>query len=248
MKKCFYIFGLIVIGLFSQCENDSEVSALVSNGQGGSLARLAVQGDYLYAVDNSNLITFSISQGNLTLTSINELNFGVETIFPYQGNLFIGSIDALYIFSLSDPSNPQFEGQFSHQVACDPVVVQEQYAYVSLRLASGCNQVVMNDVIDILDVSDINNPILISSYFGVENPYGLGIKDNVLYVCQNRNGLLLLDVTDKSNPQPIKTLSIQAYDVIINDEIMILIGDDGLAQYDISDTKNPVIISLIETE
>lgn len=240
---------LLSIGLFTKCESDSDASALISNGQGGSLARFAIQGDYLYVVDNKDLTTFSITDGQLEVTSINELRFGVETIFPYQGNLFIGSIDAMYIFSLDNPSIPVFEGEFSHTVSCDPVVVQGDYAYVSLRLF-GCNQAVIDDVVEILDVSNINNPVLISSFFEVETPYGLGIKDDVLYLCQNKNGLRLIDVSDKTNPTLITTLPIQSYDVIINNSSnsMIVVGDDGLAQYNITDPRNPERLSLIPTE
>lgn len=247
MRKSIFIFSLFVIALFPQCESDSDASALLSNGQGGSLARFAVLGDYLYVVDDKNLMTFSLNEGNMQITSINELSFGIETIFPYQGNLFIGSIDALYIYSLDDPTNPQFESIFQHEVSCDPVVVQDQYAYVSLRLL-GCNQRVLDDVVEILDVSNINNPVLISSFSGVQTPYGLGIKDDVLYLCQNKNGLLLLDVSDKTNPQPIKTMPVESYDVIINGNAMILIGDQGLYQYNIADPKNPQQLSLIPTE
>lgn len=245
-RLIFLMLFTALLGL-GACENDSDVGALNSSGQGGSLARFTIAGNYLYVVDDNTLLSFLITDGKLSITDTYELNFGVETIFPYQGNLFIGSIDALYIFDLRDPSSPEFVSEFQHEVSCDPVVVQGNYAYVSLRL-TGCNQRILNSVVEILDVSNINNPKLVSSYFDVETPYGLGIKDDVLYVCQNRSGLLLLDVSDRTDPQPIKTLSINAYDVIINGNTMILVGDDGLAQYDITTPQNPLELSLLPTE
>lgn len=244
LKSLLLAFSLV---LFTQCEDNSDAGGLVSNGQGGSLARFTIAGDFLYVVDDNSLLSFNISDGKLAVTDTYELSFGVETIFPYKGNLFIGSIDALYIFDLSDPSSPEFVSEFRHAVSCDPVVVQNNYAYVSLRLL-GCNQQVLDDVVEILDVSDVNNPILVSSYSGVTNPFGIGIKDDVLYVCQKSSGLVLLDVGDKTNPVFIKTLPVDAYDVIIKDNLMLLIGDDGLFQYDISDRHNPVELSLIAAE
>lgn len=247
------IIGLSLnILLFTQCDdsNDSEssnISRVSGAGQGGSLARFAVSGDYLYVVNNNSLITFLITDGMLSVEDQHELDFGVETIFPYRGNLFIGSVDALYIFDLTDPAKPRFAGEFSHEVSCDPVVVQDHYAYVSLRLL-GCNQRVISDVVDILDVTDIERPKLVSSYFGVKTPYGLGIKGDVLYICQHTNGLQLIDVSVKENPVAIKTIPIDAYDVIIHGNNMILIGDEGLAQYDITVPENPVRLSLISTE
>src|SRR5215211_1413637 len=77
-------------------------------GQGGSLARFTIMGDYLYTVDKENLKVFDISNAAQPVFKRTvPVGFEIETIFPFGDRLFIGSTSEVHIFSISDPSNPQ---------------------------------------------------------------------------------------------------------------------------------------------
>ena len=107
-----------------------------SPGQGGSTSRFALSKNFLYAVDYSQLYLFDASQAAApTQQSKILINGGwnIETIFPYKNTLFIGSSNGMFIFDNTDPANPKQLSAFSHARACDPVVADDEYAYVTLR-------------------------------------------------------------------------------------------------------------------
>ncbi len=71
------------------------------------------------------------------------------------------SIDA------TNGKNPSSEGQFAHTRSCDPVIADEKYAYVTLRSGNQCMG--FTNQLEILDISDLNSPSLISTYL-LTNP------------------------------------------------------------------------------
>ncbi|HEY0750025.1 MAG TPA: hypothetical protein VGD26_02650, partial [Chitinophagaceae bacterium] len=122
-------------------------------GMGGSMARFTITRDRLYTVGDNELDAFNITDAtNPNHTSNKPLPWGIETIYPFKDNLFIGSTSGMYIFSISNPDNPVQVGQFAHARSCDPVIADDNYAYVTLRSGSEClgytNQ---------LDVVAVNN-------------------------------------------------------------------------------------------
>lgn len=103
-------------------------------GQGGSLARFKIVEDFLYAVDSHTINVFDIS--NLEAPVAGEdvfAGFDIETIFNREDHLFLGSMRGMYIFDISNPAVPAFVSEFQHGTACDPVVVDGDYAFVTLR-------------------------------------------------------------------------------------------------------------------
>ena len=82
------------------------------------------------------------------------------------------------------------------------------------------------------------------------NPRGLGVWDNILYLCDD--GLKIYDVTDKSRvDQNLKAQikGFDAFDVIPysfnNKKYVMVIGSDGLYQFDVTNTAAPVQLSKI---
>ena len=62
---------------------------------------------------------------------------------------------------------------FTHWEGCDPVVVDGDYAYLTLRGGNLCGQ--DESVLEVIDISNKTTPTLAARY-ELENPYGLGIK------------------------------------------------------------------------
>ena len=218
-------------------------------GVGGSLARFALYDEYLYTIDDSNLHVFDIS--NLTTPSeVNEVAVGwqIETLFSYTDKLFIGSTTGMIIMDASDPSLPVYLSSYSHFWGCDPVVVKDDYAYVTLRSGSNCQQ--NGDQLDLVNISDITNPY-VEKTFPMENPYGLGIKENTLFLCEGKSGLKVFDIetpTELDQHLIDHERGFFAYDVIPlpgNRNILLLIGEDGFYQYNYDDPQNLKLLSHI---
>ncbi|RME95809.1 MAG: hypothetical protein D6772_12690 [Bacteroidetes bacterium] len=227
-------------------------SAGVGTGIGGSMARFTIGGDYLYSVNEWQLDVISLLQPTepAKVNTIN-LGWGIETIFPYEDKLFIGSNSGMFIFDNSNPEAPEQLSAFAHARACDPVFVKGDYAYVTLRDGNRCDGFV--NQMDLVDISDLSNPVLIES-FPMDNPHGLTIRDNHLVLCEGVHGLKAFDITE---PEILddKLLDIyqgiHTFDAISlpgTDPITIVIGEDGFYQFRFAEDTGFQLISQIETK
>lgn len=227
-----FIAAILVTLLAISCEKSSDnAAALNEAGTGGSLARFTIANNHLYTVDMNTLKVFSLDDlGNPEPKDEKYLGFGVETIFPRGNTLFLGTRTGMYIFDISQSGSPQELSFYSHVFACDPVVADQDFAYVTLNSSNiGCPR--NTDELQIINIQDLQNPKLEKSY-DMNAPLGLSINNDTLYVCDN--GIKVLDVSDVQNIKQLHHFSdIQANDVIYNDGILMVIGDEGFYQYKI---------------
>ncbi|MEM7551210.1 MAG: hypothetical protein AAF363_16125 [Bacteroidota bacterium] len=197
---------------------------------GGSAARFAIAKNQLYVVDSWRMFNFSIeNRSDPTLSSTTDLGWGIETIFPYHDNLFLGANNGMHIYDISNPTSPSFLSTYTHITSCDPVVVQGDIAYVTLRSGTTCQG--FTNQLDVIDVSDLSNPSLIKSY-GMINPHGLGIDGNRLFLCEGESGLKVLDASDENDITLLQHFdNFHAFDVIPLNGVLMLTGNDGIYQY-----------------
>lgn len=209
---------------------DMALASSESAGQGGSLARFKIVNEYLYAVDSHNINIFNIGdlKAPVELEDV-QAGFDIETIFNRGDKLFLGSMRGMYIYDISSPAIPKFVSEFQHGTACDPVVVDDKYAYITLRAGNFCGA--LESSLQIVDISDLYNLELVKSY-SMDNPYGLGIKGNLLFICDGSSGLKVYDKTQIESLKLLNTFkNIYAFDVIPLENQLLLIGDDTLFQY-----------------
>ena len=216
-------------------------------GVGGSMARFGLYDDYLYTVDNSTVYMFDVKDAakpvNIGKQSI---GWAMETMFIYDSHMFIGTQTGMQIFSLKVPTALSYVGSFWHVTSCDPVVISDGYAYITLRGGNACGSNVNR--LDVVKLSaDYKTSVLEASY-PMTGPYGLGIDDKTLFVCDGNDGLKVYDVEDKLNiddHQIARFPGIKTYDVIPFGGYLFMIGDDGFYQYDYSNLQNIKQISHI---
>jgi len=249
MKKILSIF-IIATTLLLGCEDSSDIGPSSFEGggtsQGGSLARFAIYNDFLYVVDNLGLIPVEISSLTNPVSKPKvDIGVGIETIFPYNDHLFIGSSSAMFIYDLVNPAQPRQVSTYVHATGCDPVVVNGDYAYVTLREGISCANPISINVLEVVDVSNYRNPIQLNSIF-LSNPRGLGIGcDNKLFVCDGDRGLVQFSLDNPANPiQDTVYTSHAANDVIVRDDLVIVTGDDGIYQYRCSQESLELLSSL----
>lgn len=217
-----------------------------STGISGSITRFSIIGDRLYVVDGFRLIPFTISNPQeLTSATAIPLTRQVETLFPYNNYLFMGTTSGMQIYGTDNPDLPVEISTITHATACDPVVVQGNYAYVTTRMGTTCAGNI--NQLDIIDISAISNPITVASYPMV-NPHGLGIDGNLLFICDGSAGLKIFNSSNPVNSgnQLMQSFSsIQATDIIPRNSVAIVIGEDALYQYSYSDPQNLQLLSTI---
>ena len=243
MKNIWY-FVIVVLLIASCAKSDSPGGPGSSEGKGGSMARFAISGDVLYTVSTDSLKVFNIEdaanpkysdQRNL------KVGFDIETVFPMDTLLFIGSRSGMYVFDIKEPRFPIFLSQVSHIRSCDPVVAQDKYAYVTLNTNFSSCGASANNVLDIYDISDPLKPVL-KRTLPLKGPTGLGVDGAKLFVCDK--GLKVFNITDPLNIRQtddlvdIDQVNIrEAYDVIPVDGLLILVAKEGLFQFDYTGDK-----------
>ncbi|MCC9166913.1 LVIVD repeat-containing protein [Pontibacter harenae] len=215
-------------------------------GKGGSMARFSIVGDQLYTVSISDMQLFDISNAAEPREGAKiSLGWGIETIFPYEDKLFIGSTTGMHIYDNSNPTSPVHLSSYAHVRSCDPVVVEGDLAWVTLRSGNACAG--FTNQLDVINISNPRNPQLVKTY-PMQNPHGLGIDNSALFLCEGEYGLKVFDVKDHlkvSENLKAHMKEHDAYDVIPLGNTLLMIGKDGLYQYDYSDLNQIKLLSKI---
>jgi hypothetical protein len=237
MKKIYLHYFLksvaitfLLWGLYACAKEGFSSSEANTTGKGGSLARFAIVGDYLYTIDNTSLRVFDIkSKVEPQFVRTQNLGFGIETIFPYSQKLFLGANNGMYIVDIDKPTEPRVLSIYTHIMSCDPVVVQGNYAYVTLRSGTPCQRGL--NQLEVVDISNLSSPKLMAAY-PMSRPIGLGVDDSQLFVCDE--GLKVFNIDEQKPYQLTEKQRINisnAFDVIPWNGRLLLISNDGLYQY-----------------
>lgn len=232
MRSCIpVILFLLMSVLFLQGCTDTGMPASESqsNGQGGSLARFAIRNNMIYTLSGEKLSGYDISQPANTIPQFSIfVGADLETIFIREQLLFIGSVNGLYIFDISNPVSPALRSNYTHITSCDPVIADSMYAYITLNNSAqsfcrrGLNQ------LEIIDIRNPDNPSLLKVY-PLTSPRGLGKDDSLLFVCDN--GLSVYDARNVNSLVLLQKFNIQAEDVIAANGHLIVTGSSGIYQY-----------------
>lgn len=237
-----YLFLVLLLAACSKSDSSSSGSEFASNGTAGSLARFAIVGDNLYTVTTTDVKIFDIKTASNPIFKVDQqFGFGIETIFPLGNTLFLGSETGMYIYDINNPLAPKLLSQYQHILSCDPVVANENYAYITLSAgASRCSRGLSQ--LEVIDIKDKKSP-KIAKIYPMRNPKGLALNGNDLFVCDDK--VKWFDATDNVNLLPKGIIDVKAHDAIALGKILMLIGDDGLTQYDYSGTE-AVLLSNIK--
>jgi len=170
------------------------------------------------------------------------LGWNVETIFSYKDNMFMGTPTGLVIYSVVDPLKPVYQSSISHVYGCDPVVVDNDLAYVTVHSTGNfCGQ--NANELEIIDVADVKKPKLLVSY-GMKSPKGLGIDNGKLFLCDD--GLKVFSIT---KPETLLANMVahysgmDGYDLIPFNKTLMMMADDGIYQYSYSNTNEIKLLS-----
>jgi hypothetical protein len=224
--------------------NSSAASYLTTNapsntGMGGSMARFAIVNNYLYSVNNSMLGTFNISNTNdPQKIATSNIGWNIETIYSFKEKLFIGSTNGMFVYDINNPTTPTQVGQFTHARSCDPVIADDNNAYITLRDGTACQG--FNNQLDVVNVANLSSPFLVKTY-AMTHPHGLAKDNNKLFICDGRDGLKMYDASDPSNIVLKKHITgIETYDAIAWNNNLIVVAKDGLYQYNYSNPNDLV--------
>jgi hypothetical protein len=81
----------------------------------------------------------------------------------------------------------------------------------------------------------------------MDNPHGLSVRDKIVYLCDGKSGLRVLDLNSPEKAKELDRKKFRTYDAIAlpNNDLLMVIGDDGFYQFDASNPKNLKQLSVI---
>ena len=262
MKKLTQHFLTLAAGIcllaFGSCTDvdltNTSTTQTGLEGLSGDFSRSLIVDNFLYAVDQTSILTYDISNRDEPVkVGHTEVGLALETVYHYEGNLFIGSRRGMYIYTISRNGTPVKRGDFDYSSLpnivepCDPVVAEGNTAFASLytgdEIANDCGRADDVQTIVVIDISNLDDPRFVQRH-DVISPRGLAIDNNILFVCHNENGLSVYDVSDRNNFQLLDRISnVNAWDAIAEDNKLIVVGATEVIQYDYSDPTNLIELS-----
>ena len=240
-------FGLVTTFCFFGCSKAMDQAHFVNTqGKGGSTARFTIYGTYLYTVDGTTLTSYDISGGTPVLKDQQEIGFEIETIYPFDGMLFIGSTSVIHIFALDDPAKPlKLSEAISPTVMrrCDPVIAKGTVAYATLRSGTECGGI--QSVLAVYNIEDPVHPVQVNTY-GLSAPRGLDYKDTVLYVA-DAPGIHVFSIRDPYNPLYLDKFSTGNHvELITYGSELYAIRRDATDIFSIQNLSKPELLATIE--
>lgn len=234
---------LLVISACSEGDYSLDSGSQSETGTAGSLARFTINNNYLYTVETSTLKIFDITTETKP-EFVKQINagFDIETIFSKDQLLFLGSRQGIYIYDISNPEWPEHLSTYNHIYSCDPVVISGDYAYSTLSSSDPCSRGL--NQLDVIDVSDPEHPRGVNELI-MDNPKGLGVSGNLLFVCDN--GIKVYNIDDPQYPQLLHTVDVDAYDVIPIGDILLVAAESGLYEYMHNDIGELTLLSTLYT-
>lgn len=219
--------------LLGACAASSDGNSNGNNNQStsGSTATMLPYKNFAYSLDYNVLKIIDLSQTPPALVFSKYLS-GPETLFINNNHLYVGGILGVDIFNIEDPAKPIYVAEYEHMKACDPIIVQDDIGYITLR--SGFNnfcRLAGPNRLEIVDMADPSAPERIAE-FPMTNPYGLALTDTHLAVCEEAFGLTLLDVDQPLMVMEVaKFPAINCFDLIYQDGRLIATATDGIYQF-----------------
>ena len=162
--------------------------------------------------------------------------------------LYIGAQQGMHIYGLDDPNQPNFLSTFQHVRSCDPVVVQNDIAYVTMWGGSSCGD--NTDRLMVVDVADPRAPRLLQD-FAMQNSHGLGVDADHLFLCSGEDGLRVFDLEENGQlgEESHHLTGFSAKDVIVQAARRELIAlgwnQSGITQFDYDENGLPRPVSEI---
>ncbi|MBE7174144.1 MAG: hypothetical protein INR73_26450 [Williamsia sp.] len=237
-----------VVAFLPGCANCSFFSldaskASSSTGTAGSMAAMVLLNNYLYAITEPHSVGIvNISNEAAPAKAGNmSVGFDLQTIYPFQDKLFLGSASGMYMLDVSDPVHPKNIGQFSHGRACDPVITDGSYAYVTLHAGTNCGGA--SNELNVIDVQNILKPNLVKTY-QLTKPTGLSKDGDLLFICDGSDGVKLFNAADPAGLKLLQQIQCtDPYDVIAANKRALVVTKEGLNQYDYSNINQIKLLS-----
>lgn len=236
--------GILALCFLAACS--FEVFQDDDAGQSGSLTRFVIHNGYMYTLNPSEVVTFLIQPDGKPVEKHRlRLDYGLETILIYEGVMYLGSRNGLYIIDIANPELPVLLSATTRPAqlfgGCDPVAVKDSIVYSTVKIVTNiCGVSNSTSALLVYLADDLTDPELLGTY-DMSLPNGLGYKEDVLFVCDaGIDNVVLYDI---SNPADLKemqwTINVNnPVDLIVHQDRLIVSTENSFHFYDIQDISD----------
>jgi len=192
---------------------------------------------YLYNhLSNAGILFINITDvhnpKNLAFMNQTTEGFSLNGCTTYQNMLYIFSNADLLIYNITDLKNRIYIGSvylYGHQISFDQV---GEHLFVIEYL----------NELRVFNLSDSTDPQLVFQFEYGGYSYDVTVSGNVAVIANNMNGVLIFDISNKSNPIEVHRIPIfRAIKVLIQDNLLFIISNyQTIMIYDITDIEFPV--------
>ncbi len=254
MKDMKNLFAVVLFAMIFAVSCDNDAGFIGTSDEGaisGKYKTMLVVDQFMYAVNDSELISFDISDGE-NPQQIDKQNVGmdIENLYHSEGTLFIGSRSQLHIYSIAANGIPEQKSSTDYLnfdamevTPCDPVVAQKDIAYVTLSSSvwnadDPCGGMIDVNELRAYDVSDLTNPVL-KETFNMHSPKGLSIDGDYLFVSNTEQGFSVFEVDHQGEVWLKENITgFTSYDLIAKDGKLLVVSPDEIRQYDYTDIND----------
>jgi photosystem II stability/assembly factor-like uncharacterized protein len=206
------------------------------------ISHIGARNNLVYITNSDGLHIWDVSNPSNPLLVSNTTTSNLPSDFVIAGNYLYAAEyeEGFEIIDISDPEYPFIAGSYQALNLTWDVLIDGDYAYLSH----------LDDGVLITDLSNLDYPVLAAQYDTPGLSYNLTIMDNLLFVADLDGGLRIADITDPSDPVEIS--SVQGFNALLVEvegnyayvTDRIIYQHDNLRIFDISNTSNPVQLSV----
>lgn len=232
------IDGMLFVGtdngvLYKFNIKDPEKPVFVSSlNLSSQINALQFSGRFLYAGTAQGAFVIDVSQPIEMRTITSLVSGNINEYVPYGNYAFVSGNNLVSILH-DNIRTPRIVNSSAGIVAGKPAV--EGYRVVLPLQADG---------VRIMDIRDIENPVLYPGYTGCNPAMAVALKGNFAISACGSQGMKILDISDPTNPILLSTLPSGDffYDVALSGESAFLTdGSQGLKIVDISELTTPQV-------
>jgi hypothetical protein len=206
---------------------------------GNSMRAFFIEDDYMYICDEyDGLRIVDITKKNKPKLIGSDLFGGIDICVEGNYLYYMLSVQQTYIYDISIKSIPSIKNIFGYSYN-QQIEVQNGFAILSDDLLG----------IRIYDVQNIMSIYSVGTYTQTSVANSMFILDDTIYYCEVSDGLVIIDMSTKSNPTKAGEFDLGTggvgLKIIQKDDNTILMADydDGLEIIDVSDPTNPYQVS-----
>ena len=186
---------------------DNPVLADDSDVDPGLMMNIEIKGDFAYVSQFYMITVFDISDpDNMVFVEEHFLPTPMLLGLTISGDhLFAVDLDGLHIYEILSNGHLNYITQLLNGTtyASNEVVVEGDMAYISCQGPS-----VTEGVVVCADISNINNPQIVSTHYVPDELFTIAVHDNFVYTGGAQDQIMVIDVSDPSDPNTVNIIYI----------------------------------------